>query len=251
MNPTFPELPPWYDAALREAVAWIVTRYEVLGLIAAGTIIRGQPDANSDFDLYVIQPQPRRQRVQRRFQGVPAEIFVNPPHVVRDYFVQERARPVTAHILAHGFVVLARDPVVDALRREAHTWLATLPDLSPVQRTMRRYLAADTLENALDVGERDPATATLILHDAVARMIEYAFLAANRHLPRPKETLAKLGEIDPAAEALARRYYAAAWPDRLAAAQALAEQLIQATGFFEWESPWEEMPDEQADNCAG
>lgn len=252
MDLTYPELPPRYDKALRAAVDWIVANLDPVGIIAAGTIIRGQPDTNSDLDIFVIHTQPRRKRIQRRFVGVPAEIFVNPPHVVRGYFTEEVARPSTAHMLVHGFVVLAQDPVVDALCREARAWLEKQPGLSPVSLAMRRYFAADTLENALDVGTRDPATATMILYDAVARMIEYTFLAADRPLPRTKEMLAQLETVDATVASYARQVYAAVdWPSRQAAALALAEQTIHATGFFEWETPWEDTPHEQTDTAAG
>ena len=48
-----------------------------------------------------------RQRVQKFFSGVPAEIFVNPPSGIEKYFTEEHAvrRPLTAHMLATGFVV--------------------------------------------------------------------------------------------------------------------------------------------------
>ena len=88
----WPELSPHYDAALREAAAYILGRYEVLGLVASGSIIQGNPHATSDFDLYVIHARPQRQRVQKRFGGVPVEIFVNPPVMIRRYFEEERDR---------------------------------------------------------------------------------------------------------------------------------------------------------------
>jgi hypothetical protein len=39
----FPELPEPYDSALREAVAYVLDRVEPLGIIASGTIVRGNP----------------------------------------------------------------------------------------------------------------------------------------------------------------------------------------------------------------
>lgn len=51
---------------------------------------RGKPDASSDIDLYVINRKPFRQRLQRFFDGVPAEIFVNPEFKIPRYFAQEQ-----------------------------------------------------------------------------------------------------------------------------------------------------------------
>jgi hypothetical protein len=74
-------------------------------------------------------------------------------------------------------------------------------------------------------------------------MIDYRFLAANRPLPRAKWTLAALTELDPMLGDLARRYYdAATHSTRLALAEQIAARTIQATGFFEWETPLEEVP---------
>ena len=217
-------------------------RYNVLGLFAAGTIVSGTPDANSDLDMFVIHGRPERQRVQKRFHGVPTEIFVNPPETIRRYFADEVTRPSTAHMLANGLVLIDRHPVTEELVAEAHSWLATLPNLSATQLTMRRYMAADAFENAQDIALRDPANSSLILHQAVQAMIDYRFLAANRPLPRTKRTLAALTEMDPTLGDLARRYYDAENNDtRLTLAKQIALQTIQATGFFEWETPLEEM----------
>jgi hypothetical protein len=146
-------------------------------------------------------------------------------------------------MLANGAVLLDRHPLTAELIAEARSWLATLPNLSNTQLTMRRYLAADAFENAQDIALRDPANSSLILHHAVRAMIDYRFLAANRPLPRAKWTLAALTELDPMLGDLARRYYDAATHSmRLALAEQIAARTIQATGFFEWETPLEEVP---------
>lgn len=238
-----PTLPSPYGEALRQAVAYILARYEVWGLLACGTIVAGTPDASSDLDMFVIHAKPARQRVQKRFNGVATEIFVNPPQTVRGYFADEVTRPCTAHMLAHGVVLVDRHPVVEELVAEARIWLATPPNLSETQLTMRRYMAADAFENAQDIAARDPANSSLILHQAVRAMLDYSFLAAKRPLPRAKRMLAALVEVDPPLGDLARRYYEATENStRLALAHEIATHTIQATGFFEWETPLEEMP---------
>lgn len=238
----WPELAEPYATALRQAVLLILGRFEVWGIIAAGTPLTGPPDRASDLDIYVVHAKPQRRRLQRLCNGVPVEIFVNPPQSIRRYFAAERERPCTAHMLGHGAVILDRHPIVAELRAEAHTWLATLPDLTPEQLTLRRYRAADAYENAQDIQGRDPANARLILHDAVRAMLDYAFLAANLRLPRIKGMLTALAEIDPALEQLARDYYLATGPtESFALAAAIAQQTIHTSGFFEWESTLEEV----------
>ncbi len=237
-----PTLPSPYAEALREAVEYILASYQVLGLFACGTIVAGTPDANSDLDMFVIHGKPERQRVQKRFNGVPTEIFVNPPETIRRYFADEVTRPSTAHMLASGWVLLDRHPVTEELVAEAHSWLATPPNLNDTQLTMRRYMAADAFENAQDIRLRDPANSSLILHQAVQAMLDYSFLAANRPLPRTKRMLVALAELDATLGDLARRYYDAHDNGtRLTLAEKIAARTIQATGFFEWETPLEKM----------
>ena len=128
----WPKLDDHYAQALRAAVVYVLEHFDVHGIIVSGSIIRGNPNAGSDFDTYVIHAKPERQRIQKRFHGVPAEIFVNPPAAIRSYFQSEQksGSPCTAHMLTTGFVILDRNPVVQALIHEAEEAMAKRPDLS-------------------------------------------------------------------------------------------------------------------------
>jgi hypothetical protein len=243
----WPGLAEPYGRALREAVQLILDRFVVAGIIASGTIIQGNPDPASDLDIYVVHCEEKRQRIQRFFNGVRAEIFVNPASSIRGYLQSERkrGRPCTAHMLATGFVVLDQDPIVQELRQEAGFELQRRPDLSADELTWLRYAAADCLENALDIVDSDPANASLILHQAVRDMLEFHFLAANRYLPRSKQLLAALADWDAGLAALAWDYYLTAAPStRFALAAEIAEKTIGITGFFEWESKIEDVESE-------
>lgn len=235
----FPDLRAPYDVALCAAVAFIVERFDPLGIIASGTIVRGNPGPSSDLDLYVIHGQPFRQRVQRLFEGVPAEIFVNPPPQVETYFETERraGRPLTAHMLATGVVVLDRDPVIERLRQQARDALALAPDPSPETLRFKRYMIATEFEDACDVAESDPLSARMIMASAVRGMLRYRFWQANRYQPRDKDLIAALDDLDPALVALARVYFAASDVAELVRiAEQIADRTIQTRGFFEWES---------------
>ncbi len=61
---------------------------EPLGIIAAGSVVRGAGDRASDLDIYVVHERPYRQRLQRWFGDVPVEIFVNPIRAIREYFAR-------------------------------------------------------------------------------------------------------------------------------------------------------------------
>lgn len=241
----YPALAEPYDSALREAVRYSLERYDdVIGIVAAGSILRGQGHAASDLDLYVIRTRPQRQRVQRWFHGVPAEIFVNPPQQVERYFASEfrASRPVTAHMLARGEVVLALDPVVERLRTQAEDELQRAPVPSDADLCGERYLAALELEDALDILDEDPAGGTMILGGAVHKMLRYAFRRAGRPLPRDKDLLPALETLDVALADRARRFYLAREAgERRALAEQIADRTLGVRGFFEWESDPEDV----------
>jgi predicted nucleotidyltransferase len=240
----WPNLPERYDRALREAVTHILERYTPVGIIAAGSILRGTPNRSSDLDIYVLHLAPYRQRLQKFFNDVPAEIFVNPPAAVEGYFTSEGAasRPITAHMLVHGFVILDQHPVVGQLRQRAQDMLATPPNLSAAQHTWKRYLASNLLEDAVDVAVQDPQTAQIFLAQAVFAMLQYHFEADGHFIPRTKELLTQLDAYDPPLAALARRFYSSGdYTTRLAAAEQIADRTVAVRGFFEWESEPEQV----------
>ncbi len=235
----WPDLTPPYAEALRAAVDDVLAHYEPFAIVAAGSVLRGQGGPTSDIDLYVLHDAPFRQRLQRRYHGVPFEIFINPPQQVRRYFEEEHAaaRPITAHILTTGVVILDRDPVLDLLRQEAAQWLAKSPAPDADALRWRRYLIADALDNACDLIEFDPACASLILHHAVSNLVDYAFLVRGQHLPRQKALLAALAALDAQAGTLTRGFYATVdAAERLTLAVQLAQHLTGEVSFFEWDS---------------
>ena len=243
MEPTacsFPELPTLYDRALREAIEFILSRFDPLGIIAAGTIVRGDPGPTSDHDIFVIVSGSKKQRVQKIFAGVPAEIFVNPPRTVEQYFEEDRKanRPITAHMLATGFVVLDRDPEVGRLRALAREYLRRSAELSEGDLMWQRYAAALHLEDAIDLVETDPEAATFLMNQAFNDMLRFTFFAnRDHHVPRWKEILSVVCELDPRAGELARGYLRATLlEDRLPFVVELADRICGAHGFFEWES---------------
>ncbi len=239
----WPALPEHYDKALRATINYILDNFDVHGIVVSGSIIRGNPNASSDFDTVVIHAKPERQRVQKFFHGVPAEIFVNPPAAIRSYFQDERksGKPSTAHMLTTGFVLLDRDPIVQRLIQEAKDALAQSPGLSAQALTFKRYGAADLYENAVDIVESNPANASFILHDAVHQMLEYHFFESDQWLPRLKETLDTLDRTNPELGQLAYRFYnETGIAEKVQIAELLAEKILGETGFFQWETSPEE-----------
>jgi predicted nucleotidyltransferase len=236
----WPELPARYTEALREAVGFILARCpDVQGIVVSGTILRGNPAPSSDLDLYVIRRELQRQRVQKFFNGVPAEIFINPENKVPDYFADEAraARPITAHMLATGFTILDTTGVIAGLQARARQLLQTPPNHSAEALTTARYMAAARYEDATDIAGPRPETARMILSLAIHDMLRYHFIAARRFIPRDKDLLDVLETWDAPLGLLVRRFYGAtALEEALAAAEQIADRTIATRGFFEWES---------------
>ncbi|MGI8483566.1 MAG: nucleotidyltransferase domain-containing protein, partial [Thermomicrobiales bacterium] len=103
-NPAFASLAEKYQIALNQTIAFIEERYQPIGTIASGTIVRGTAHPSSDLDMVVAHLPKWRQRHQRFENGVPVEIFVNPVAELERTMRQdvESGRPVMIDMIATG-----------------------------------------------------------------------------------------------------------------------------------------------------
>ncbi len=235
----FPDLGEPYDEALRQAVVHILERYDPIAVIATGTILRGNPSPTSDLDMWVLWHDPRRQRAQKVFNGVPAEIFVNPPSRVQRYFDEETAdgKPITAHMVSTGFVVYDGDPVLSEIREQAANILADGPEVNEEGLKAQRYRAATLLEDGLDILDAEPAGSAMLMASAMDILVRAQYVASCRWQPRDKEVVALLHEVDPVFAQHVRAFYTATSTDEKAsAAKEAFQRAIGEVGFFEWES---------------
>lgn len=236
---TLPNLPDPYGGALEDAVSYIIGRFDPIGILATGTILRGNPGPNSDLDIFALWHRPERQRVQRFFRGVPAEIFVNPPERVRRYFSNDQAsgRPVTAHMFATGIVVLDREGIVAELNEAARQCIAEGPRVSADDRVAERYGIATCFEDAADVATVDLDACLMLLNQAVERALAYRFVGGGIWIPRSKDLLDRLVDVDVELAAKARRFFAATTSvERLGLARDIVRRSVSEIGAFEWES---------------
>ena len=229
-----------YDEALAQALAYLFEQCEPAAIVITGSIVRGNPDPSSDLDIFVLHRAPWRQRIQRRFAGVPVEFFVNHPDFMQGYFDEDRARgrPTTAHMLATGHLALDTNGLMTGFIAASRRMLAAGPQVDEAGLTFRRYETAMLFEDAVDVVDRDPELAAQLLHDAVASALRFCFWRARRWQPRNKELLTALAAIDPGVATLARRYYRTHSLDECHdLAREIILQTTGATGAFDWESP--------------
>ena len=229
---------PPYDRAVDDAAAFIRATWKIHGIVVAGSIVRGEAGPNSDLDIFVVHAEAWRVRDQRRFAGVPAELFVNPPERIRSYFASEHAegRPCTAHMFATGVVLAGAEPIVGELVAEARDWLAKPLEPTAAELTARRYQAVDLLDDARDLRDVDPAGAALLLAEAVQLIAGYAFWQRARFQPRRKDLVRALVAIDPVAADQVRAFARARGEDAERIALALADHVLGVDTFFEWTS---------------
>lgn len=226
--------------ALEEAVEWIYSTYKPIGIIACGSIICGNGNANSDFDIQVIHTAPYRQRVQKFFHEVPFEIFINHPDHILGYFESEfkANRPSTAHMLAAGDVVMSADnTIINHLIAEAKNYVNKSPVLSTAQLELRKHSLVTILEDAADVIETDSATAQLLLNRIAEQIIEFVFAVHQRPLPRIKERIKVLHDVDAETATSITTFYAS--NDIQEQYKLIHDVVLKLTGytsFFEWES---------------
>ena len=248
-------LPAPYDVVLQEAVTFIQDQYEPIGIVAAGSSIRGLPDPMSDFDIVVAHDTTWRQRAQRRFNGVPAEIFVNPPFQIRRAFRMEaaEARPTMAHMLASGVILVDPRGIMAELATEAKAVMAAgPPPLSDTALIEARYMIATAFEDAEDLRERDTDRAVAMAIVAVLDAIRLHYHQSGRWHPREKELLTALEVSDPELGSLARAAIRATPVDaRIDAAREIVARIVGVTEFFAWDSPPQQLPPDEDPSADG
>lgn len=217
---------------------------DLLGVLATGSRIHGQPGATSDLDLHVVIRAPQRQRRNRVVDGVEVELFINPPFQVRCYM--EDGRGVDAHMFTFGRVVYDPHGEVAALRAEAAArWQAGPAPIGARDAWQPRYFAADLLRDLQDIGAEDEATATLLLARAVEQLLRSHYRLQYRWIEKPKRLLADLQQWDPPAAQLARAALVSGpLAERSEALQQLAVHVLAPIGGLmplAWETEWEEL----------
>jgi hypothetical protein len=99
--------------------------------------------------------------------------------------------------------------------------------------TFQRYTAVDQMDNALDVADRDPATAQLLATEAVSQAIAVWFIERGGWTPRAKDRLRALRDVDPEAADAVEKFIGSGDVND---AESAIGVLLGVSGFFEWES---------------
>jgi Nucleotidyltransferase domain len=232
---------PIHEAALKEALSFIESTTDPVAVVAAGSIIRGSPDKNSDLDIYVIHDAPWRCRIQRYFNGVPTEIFVNHFDHVHTYFAEEdrTGRAITAHMLATDVLLQGADEYrIGAIVEAAREWLERPVAVELDSLTLERYLLACRIEDTLDLHDRDFLFASALLAAVIPEVLRFACRRLEGRIPRDKDLRSVIERIDPHLGNLLAEYLGTEGDvARFERGLAIAQRVLGELGFFEWESP--------------
>src|SRR5205807_4499970 len=115
--------------------------------------------------------------------------------------------------------------------------IAAGPRVSADDRIADRYGIATCFEDAADVAVVDPAACLMLLTQAVERALSYRFVSAERWIPRSKDLLDRLADLDAELTTSARMFFAATTGvERLELAREIVRRSVGETGAFEWES---------------
>ena len=233
----FPEdLSEPYVTALRMALDFIESRpNRAVAVTVSGSVVQGRGDPFSDLDLWIVVEGVHRQRVQRRFNGVPCEMFFNPEARIPTYFEDEskEGRAPSIGMTLDGHVLYDPDGAARRLQELAAQVRKVGPRVPHEAIVQRRYLAVDTLDNARDVYDRDPLMASLLIADAVKSALELSYVLAGMWTPRDKDLSLRLGEACPQAVEPLRSYQRQPTPET---ADVVLDAILDASTFFEWES---------------
>ncbi len=234
----FAGLSPEQAAALRAVVAEYGARPEVAAILLAGSVVRGEGGPTSDLDCWVMADLPYRQRRSFLVDGVPVEVFLNPPAALDRALLTADAHAM--HMVGYGRPVYVRPGAAaevaawQARSRAAYT--AGPPPLDAEAVARERYAAIDLLLDAADVAGTDPAAARLVMDQALAAVLALRYARRRVWMPKWKRLPADLAARDPALAARVRAYLAA--PDAAAAYAALeavyAAVLPEGFGLVQW-----------------
>ncbi len=235
----FPKLDEPYNLALAEAIKFILRKFSVQGIIVTGSVIYGKATKTSDLDIFVVNNRLERQRIQKYFNGVPAEIFISPPSIIKKEMEEstDSGNCTTATMFSSSFIIYDRNQLVYKLRNKSKEIISRGPSNSPNKLQLIRYRIADSYENAYDTIETNPHNSMILISNAVFEAILYKFRLMGKWKPKHKEIMLELEKTDKELFDLAIKFYEGSdFKTKFEIAEKIMDITVKTHGFFEWES---------------
>lgn len=209
---------------------------ELVGVLACGSFVTGQPSPRSDLDVHLVLAESAswRERGNRIIDGLLIEYFANPPRQIREYFREdhESCRPMAATQFVTGAVILDTTGDVASLRQEAQTWLSRPFPAPPAWQTeLGKYGIWDMADNLADAFERGVPDFAHLYHTSLQNL----FGAYARYLGQPLAGPEKVYRML-TSEEMRRKYLQPSFPDdvfaaRFAAAMTQTDPQCMLEGF--------------------
>lgn len=148
-----------WEIATEKFIAEWKKKKEVVGILACGSYVTGNPSAHSDIDIPIILSDKVdwRERGNKIVDGFLIEYFANPLKQIRKEFEENYNdnRQVTAHLLATGKVLYDKDGTVKKLRKEAKAWLnKKLKRSGRIEIEFAKYCIWDECDNLQSIYKR-------------------------------------------------------------------------------------------------
>lgn len=223
--------------ALDQTCEWARRELGARGIVAGGARLQG--DSEAELDLLVLCDAPPRRFIRQRLHGVRVDLLPGSAALLRRELDAEVAagRPMMAHLLDSGELLQDDDAGTMAqLMALAKARLQAGPGFTPAVLRRHRQLAAAAVQDALDALAQRSPEADRALRRAVDALLAHVYFRHGRFVPRVRQQLAALGELDPRA---------AQWLDEVLALPGLdagtklrdaARDLLPIEGFFGWDA---------------
>lgn len=215
------------EAALPAALKRIRARPGAYAALWCGSASRGEGIEGSDLDFHVLVTGDERWRDSFVVEGVPVEVFHNPPRKVRAMFADNDGD--TIHMFAQGKVVLAH-PELASLMAEARQRLEAGRPAQPVSEFERFVVLESVMDTRAQVAQ--PMHPMLVMNGLMRHVIPLLYRSHRWWEVQEKFWLRDLGQRAPDVAADLREVLTASEPLlRQAAFERLALRL---TGDFEY-----------------
>jgi hypothetical protein len=160
---------------------------DLLGVLAAGSRVHGNPGPSSDLDMHVVVASSRWRRRIMLVEGVEVEQLFNPLTLVREYI---KKNATDCSMFALGLILYDPQGVMADLKAEAEVLWAQGPAPIPPQEIWKhRYSPSDLLSDLADVDEADEATSVLVIVQICNQLLETHYRLRRRWKPKAKRCL--------------------------------------------------------------
>lgn len=179
---------PWEHAVDIFLRAW-TDKDEVVGAMACGSYVTGNPTDRSDVDLHIILASDVdwRERGNKYVEGFLIEYFANPPGQIEKYFAEDYADRQTASMVQFmtGIIIFDRLGTIEQLKQKAKAWKAKVyPTPKASQVEIKKYSLWDAFDNFLDCYENHRVDFDFVYYQSLLRLFQgYCFLLNLEQIP--------------------------------------------------------------------